>query len=801
MATDSLQDHLQRALGAAYTIEREIGAGGMATVFSGVENSLGRRVAIKVLQPELMAELSTDRFAREVRLAASLQQANIVPLLSAGTAGGLSYYTMPLVSGNSLRARLASGVPVPVPEAISILKDVARALAYAHDAGIVHRDIKPDNILLSGGTAVVSDFGIAKAMDAARTETAYTITQAGVSIGTPGYMAPEQVAGEQADHRADIYAWGVVAWELLATRHPFASRTTRQAMLTAHLTEEPPRIEEHAAVPTPLAMLVMRCLAKDPDRRPQSAAEMLTALDAAATPVASTPPRSKASRLTVAAVAGLAVLIAAALLYPRLKTAPAVAPTADTGVPSIAVLPFENIGGDTAQEYFADGMTDELATALGRLPGLRVAARSAAYRYKGRRDIDVRQVGTELGVKYLLSGTVRRSGQTLRLSAQLTESAGAVEIWSNSYTRPAEDVLALQDSLTMSITSALAERLGPAGSVTPSGPAKLGTNSNEAYDLYLKGNYYLNRRRPGLEGAARSFEAAIAADSNFARAYAGLASTHALLSYFGGTQVEDRVARVTQNAQRALQLDSTLAEAWVALGIMHGAVQQFREGETELRHAIELDPANAAAHFQLGRLLIYVGRIQEATTELERAKDLEPYQATIATWLGLALARPSTRDRAVMEANRAWELDSVSAVVQIVAAMTALETNRKAEARRIAVSAPKSNFNEGTFAWILGAADSLGAARTAITHIEARGGNGWLDQMNLAFASLVLGDTTRALNAMETSLQRNEPIASYWPLWSRVFDPVRGTARFRALLRRVGLDETRMAEARRGSTE
>src|SRR6187401_382648 len=313
MATDSLQDHLQRALGTAYTIDREIGAGGMSTVFAGIETSLGRRVAIKVLQPELMAELSTDRFAREVRLAASLQQANIVPLLSAGTAGGLSYYTMPLVSGNSLRARLASGVPVPVPEAISILKDVARALAYAHEAGIVHRDIKPDNILLSGGTAVVSDFGIAKAMDAARTETAYTITQAGVSIGTPGYMAPEQVAGEQADHRADIYAWGVVAWELLATRHPFASRTTRQAMLTAHLTEEPPRIEEHAAVPTPLAMLVMRCLAKDPNRRPQSAAEMLAALDAAATPVASIPSRSKASRLTVAAVVGMAVLIAAAL--------------------------------------------------------------------------------------------------------------------------------------------------------------------------------------------------------------------------------------------------------------------------------------------------------------------------------------------------------------------------------------------------------------------------------------------------------------------------------------------------------
>src|SRR5688572_10995532 len=242
-----LQNLLQTALGSAYHVEREIGVGGMSTVFAAIETSLGRRVAIKVLQPELVAELSTDRFAQEVRFAARLQQANIVPLLSAGEAGGFSYYTMPLVDGSSSRARVASGATVPLSEAISILKDVARALAYAHAAGVVHRDIKPDNILLSGGTAVVSDFGIAKAMDVARGNNATTMTSAGTSLGTPGYMAPEQVAGDTIDHRADIYAWGVVAWELLGTRHPFASRTTRQAMLAAHLTEEAPSLGEHAA--------------------------------------------------------------------------------------------------------------------------------------------------------------------------------------------------------------------------------------------------------------------------------------------------------------------------------------------------------------------------------------------------------------------------------------------------------------------------------------------------------------------------------------------------------------------------
>lgn len=797
----TLQEQLQRALGTAYRIEREIGAGGMATVFAAVEASLGRRVAIKVLQPELVAELSIDRFAREVRLAATLQQANIVPLLSAGEAGGLSYYTMPLVEGSSLRAKVASGVNIPLAEAVSILKDVARALAYAHTAGVVHRDIKPDNILISGGTAVVSDFGIAKAMDVARTLSAgstNTITRPGSSLGTPGYMAPEQIAGDVVDHRADIYAWGVVAWELLGSRHPFASSTTRQAMLAAHLTEEPPPIHEYSKAVSPaLAALVMSSLNKDPDRRPQSAAELLAVLDAAVTPAADGSPRPAPSRrLLVAAGVSGALLLAAAILYPRLRSAPPDSGAA-SALPSVAVLPFENIGGDTAQEYFTDGITDELATALGRLPGLRVAARSAAYRYKGR-DIDVRQVGAELGVRYLLLGSVRRTGQTLRLSAQLVGSADAVEIWSDSYTHQADDVLALQDSLTMAITTALADRLGPTGSVTTTAVSRRGTSNHEAYDLYLKGNHYLNRRRPGLEGAARSFEAAIAADPGFGRAYAGLASTMALLSYFGSTQPPDRMTRVTENAQRALQLDSTLAEALVAQGIFYGAINQFDRSETELRQAIALEPNNATAHFQLGRILLYMGRIQEGVSELERARSLEPYQPSIAIWLGFSLARPPTIARAIAEATRAWELDSLAAVVQNITAVTAIATGRMAVALRIAASVPHNNFNSGTFAWVLGAADSLDAIRDFIRSVDARGGTGWLDQLNLSMAALALGDTSRALAAIEAALGRQEPVFAFLPVWVPLYDPVRGTARFRAMLQQVGLDERRLDEARLG---
>jgi tetratricopeptide (TPR) repeat protein len=304
----------------------------------------------------------------------------------------------------------------------------------------------------------------------------------------------------------------------------------------------------------------------------------------------------------------------------------------------------------------------------------------------------------------------------------------------------------------------------------------------------LKGNYYLNRRRPGLEGALRSFEAAIQADPAFGRAYAGLATTQALLSYFGATRIDDRIARVTSNARRALDIDSTLAEARVALGILYAAVNQFAESERELRHAIALEPDNAAAHFQLGRILLYFGRIEEATEELERAKNLEPYHATTACWLALALARASTLERAKAEADRAWELDSL-----------AIETGRVDMARRIAEWVPKNHFNAGTFAWVMAVAGSDESARDLVRAIDERNGAGWLDQVNLSYATLALKDTARALAAMETGLQRQEPIASWIPLWSRAYDPVRSTPRFRAFLQRVGLDEATLLAARRSS--
>src|SRR5918911_2834216 len=283
MAAD-LRERLQETLGGAYRLDRELGGGGMSRVFVAEERALERRVVVKVLSPELAAGVSAERFAREVRLAPSLQQANIVPVLAAGVADGLPFYTMPFVEGQSLRARLARDGALSLTEAVGILKDVARALAYAHARGVVHRDIKPENVLLSGGAGVVTDFGIAKAITAARTDgdrPAPTLTQVGTSVGTPAYMAPEQAAADPgADPRVDIYAFGVMAYELLAGRPPFHGRTS-QRLLAAHMAERPEPISEwRPDTPPALAELVMRCLEKEPSARPQSAAEVLHALDA-----------------------------------------------------------------------------------------------------------------------------------------------------------------------------------------------------------------------------------------------------------------------------------------------------------------------------------------------------------------------------------------------------------------------------------------------------------------------------------------------------------------------------------------
>jgi serine/threonine-protein kinase len=342
--TSDLRENLQRTLGTNYTIQRELGGGGMALVYVARDEALGRDVVIKILMPELAATLNIERFTREIKLVAKLQQANIVPVITAGAVGALPYYSMPFIEGLTLRQRMVQGSPPPLNESVRILGDIARALEYAHAHGVVHRDIKPENVLLSGGTAVVTDFGIAKAINAAQTPAVGpNLTAIGASLGTPGYMAPEQAAGDKVDERADLYAWGVVAYELIAGKHPFRDKKTAQQLIAAQIVEKPRPIDEvNRKVPAPLASLIMRAMEKQPVDRPQSAQELVKTLDDSAL-MAGAP---SGRRIALVGVLLFLFLLAAAIAFRRpisswlhglaglLDGAPVIS--------TLAVLPFAN---------------------------------------------------------------------------------------------------------------------------------------------------------------------------------------------------------------------------------------------------------------------------------------------------------------------------------------------------------------------------------------------------------------------------------------------------------------------------
>jgi serine/threonine-protein kinase len=587
VTADHLRDRLQSSLGAAYTLGRELGGGGMSRVFVARDEALGRAVVVKVLPPELAQGLSAERFSREIRLAATLQQANIVPVHLAGaTADGLPYYTMPYVEGESLRHRLARG-PVDVAEAVSILRDVARALAYAHARGIVHRDVKPDNVLLSGGAAVVTDFGIAKAVSASRAPArADPLTQAGVSLGTPAYMAPEQaLADPTLDHRADLYSLGVVAYEVLAGTPPFTGGTV-QRLVAAHVGAVPaPLAQRRRDVPVALAALVTRLLAKDPAERPASADELIRLLDArtshaglAAPAVARAPDRRRLGRLLAgAAVVGL---LASTLVWRLGRARPAVpddpVPAAAAAVPpgsgvaTVAVLYFENLSPDSSDAFLASGITEEVISRLGSIERVRVKGRNAVRALSPAVRDDYGALGRTLGVRYVVEGSVRRARRRVRVSVRLLTSENGFRVWGRDYDHAAGDLLVLQEEIARDVAASLAGTLQP-GERTRL--AATGTRDPVAFEHYLRGNFHLAGRSPAaVRRAIGAYEAAAGRDPGFTPAVARIAYAYAQFLDWGwtfpGLPPDSVLARGLSYADRALTQDPDAADAWLARGYL-----------------------------------------------------------------------------------------------------------------------------------------------------------------------------------------------------------------------------------------
>jgi TolB-like protein/tRNA A-37 threonylcarbamoyl transferase component Bud32/Flp pilus assembly protein TadD len=788
-----LRDQLQSTLGTAFSISRELGGGGMSRVFVARDEALGRDVVVKVIAPENAEGLSAERFAREVKLAARLQQANIVPVLSAGTSGNLPYYTMPFVRGESLRARIATGVPLSISEAVSILRDVARALAYAHAEGVVHRDIKPENILLSGGAAVVTDFGIAKAMDASRTQEDISvtgITRVGMSLGTPAYMSPEQALGDPGtDARADIYAWGVVAWELLGGAHPFAGKTTTQALIAAHVAEAPPSLlAKRPEVPEPLARLVMRCLEKNPANRPQSADELLASLESVNTSQEKSAPasRARAPRRTTAYVIGAAVSLVAVAAFAYTRLAPHSAPIAADK--SLAVLPFAAIGGDTADSYLGEGISDEVRGTLAQLPGLRLAGRSSAAR-SARSGASLQDIATSLGVSEVLDGSVRRERDRIRVTAELTNGADGVVTWRDSYDRPAADIFAVQDEIARAIAVQLQVALSGAGA-----SAAGGTRDAAAYDLYLKGMYLYRRRGAGLAEAISNLEQATVRDSTFARAWAGLSSALTVEPNYLDVHMGEVLPRARDAADRAVRLDSTLSEAHLALGYVLAESFDWVPAEAELRRAIALDPAAVEPRYRLGYLLSNMHRPAEAVPVLQQAKARDPMYFLVSVYLGGAQVDVGQFAEGIAEERRGIELEpkSVAALSTLARGYSAaaMPDSATAVARRL-VAATQSPGRLGTAAFVLARSGQRQEAEAIIRRLLALPEGTWTRASGLSMAYMGLRDTTRAVQYMERAAAGDGDLFVLFSTLTAAEIP--RSDRTDAVWRRFHLDPARMA--------
>jgi TolB-like protein/tRNA A-37 threonylcarbamoyl transferase component Bud32/Flp pilus assembly protein TadD len=629
-----LREQLQGTLGDSYQLEQELGGGGMSRVFVAHETSLGRKVVVKVLPPEMAAAVSIDRFRREIQLAAQLQHPHIVPLLSAGETAGLPYFTMPFVKGESLRARLNHG-ELPVSEAIRILREIASALAYAHENGVVHRDIKPENILISGGSAMVTDFGVAKAVSASTGAEGHSLTSLGVALGTPAYMAPEQATADpNTDYRADIYALGVVAYEMLTGSTPFPGRSP-QATLAAQVTEAPDTVtRRRPAVPAPLATLVMKCLEKRPADRPQTAADVMHELDALSTPSGGLTPTSAlpaarsnsfARRAAIGAAGVVALaLIGFAAMRARRPTAPA---STATVVPAIAVLPFENRGRPEGQE-FTDGMTEEITNRLTSVRGLRVIGRQSASAYASTQKTP-QQIAQELGVQYILTGTVRwdkgsDGKEIVRVSPALTRTADATQVWAEAYQTVLSGMFEVQSKVATEVANALNIALiAPEKDALAAKP----TDNVEAYSLYLRGNDLLTKSVDirDLRLAIEALEKAVAADPKFALAYSRLSFANTEIFWFNGDRSTERLRKAKAAADKALELDPSLAAAQVALGVYyyHG----FLDYDNALAHLSEAEkarPNDFETIFYKAAIQRRQGKWKEATGNMRRALELEP---------------------------------------------------------------------------------------------------------------------------------------------------------------------------------
>ncbi len=752
-----------------YEVTAPLGAGGMGEVYRARDVRLGREVAVKLLPAASWADAERRRrFEQEARTVSALNHPNILTLHDVGEVDGVAYLVTELLAGETLRARLR-GAGLPLETALLFALQVARGLAAAHDQGIVHRDLKPENLFVTeDGTVKILDFGLAKLAESAAlpppTEAPPTDavptdappndaspTVVGAVLGTAGYMAPEQARGLPSDHRADLFAFGCLLYEMLAGRPAFAGASAAER--TSALLRDEPALPPD--LPPAVEHLLRHCLAKDPKRRWQSARDLALELEAA--------------RATLGESLGAA------------------RSTSGRTLDSLVVLPFENRTGDPTSEYLAEGIAESLLSDLSRAGGLRVLGRATAFRFRGAADPDA--AARQLGVAAALSGRVLEVAGRLVVRAELTRAADGAHLWGAQYDHPPGDVLALQEQVSAEIAAALASRLAGEGRRRARRP----TASTAAYDLYLKGRYFLFKRTvPACRQAMEYFDAAVATDPGYALAWSGLADALILLERYGGAPPHAVMERCRVAAERAIAVDEELAEGHCSLGgFCYYFEWDWERGEREFRRAIELNPSYATAHHWYGWCLGELGgRAEESIAELERALEIDPLSLIVQTNYGTVLyfaRRWAEAERALREA---LALEPGFAVAHQWLGRALGATGRweeaTAEHRRALALLGEDPESLASVAHACARAGELEEAQRLLAELSALAARRWVSPYWFALVELGLGRHDEALELLARAVEERMD----WVIALGVepsFDPLRDRPRFAQLLRRVGL--------------